>query len=491
MLRRDRSSLLILSLFLSTLGFFFAYLLYSSIAGQSIAWEQGIFLVLLISYGAVCLYPIYHRIIAGNLDIFEPPIWASITYGFAFGILGLPLFSPYAYVNPIVDEYYWLNLAFLYVILGMSCLWLGYNSKVGPWFNSKIRFNHQRVTQTEITIKLPYIIALYGIGLVARIYMIKQGLFAYLTIRSLYLASLGEAQILMHIENCCRYGLALAAINYFIKPSIGKRISFGLIFTSELIFGFLSGMKSHIIMALLIVSIVFFYSKKMIPKSILLALILTLILIYPFTNAYRDLIDRGAIDTTSFGSILKAVPDVVLNSYTGNTFSSIFNLGYQHTRSRLSMLESFSVIIKDISQSGEFWYGRYYVYFPILVFVPRIIWSDKPVLDFGLWFTQTYWNPNAFHSTAITYPGDFYLNFGLTGVLLGMFFTGIIYRFVYERFKMNVSPSALFIYIFVFLAITNHEGDFVSIYSGAIKQLIELVIISYFVIRKERRVPLR
>jgi oligosaccharide repeat unit polymerase len=321
--------------------------------------------------------------------------------------------------------------------------------------------------------------------------MIKQGLFAYLTIRSLYLASLGEAQILMHIENCCRYGLALTAITYFIRPSKSKGVIFGLIFSLELISGLFSGMKSHVIVALLIVSIVYFYSKKIVPKGMLLALILTLILINPFTSAYRDLINKGAIDTTSFESMFEAVPDVVLNSYTGNTFASIFDLGYQLTTSRLSMLESFSVIIKDISQSGEFWYGRYYVYFPILVFVPRIIWQNKPVVDLGLWFTQTYWNPNAFHSTAITYPGDFYLNFGLTGVLLGMFFTGIIYRFVYERFKMNVSPSALFIYIFVFLAITNYEGDFVNIYGGAIKQLVELFIISYFVFRKETKVPLR
>ncbi len=493
MLNKNKNAFLISSFFSFSLGFSILYFLYSLSVDHNKVLDMSVFLILLIIYAMVILYPIYNRILTHNFDIFEPPVWASITYGFAFGILGIPLFSPYPRVNPLLTDYYWFNLAFFYVILGIGCLWVGYKSRIGVWLNVNLKIFKLRIGDREsiTAIRLPYVIALYGIGLLARVYMIKNGLYAYLSIRSLYLASLGEAQILMHLENFCRYGCAIAALYYFNKPSIGKGVFFGSIFGFEFIFGFISGMKSNVIMALLIVSIAYFYSKKIIPKGILLSLVLILIFLYPLSISYRDSIDRGAIDSTNLTSIFEAMPDVFERSYSGKPISNIFALGYQYTSSRLSMLESLAVIIKDMSESGDYWFGKYYVYFPMLVFLPRIIWENKPVLDFGIWFTQNYWNPSAFHSTAITYPGDFYLNFGLPGLILGMLLTGIIYRLIYERFKHHRTASAIFIYIFVFISVTNHEGDFLSIYTGIIKQLIELLIISYFVFDKRKRREIR
>ncbi len=148
---------------------------------------------------------------------------------------------------------------------------------------------------------------------------------------------------------------------------------------------------------------------------------------------------------------------------------------------------TFLIVVKDFSQSGDFWFGKDYIYFPVYIFVPRIVWPNKPVFNMGLWFTQTYVNAAATTATAITYPGDFYLNFGLSGVILGMFLTGIFYRIVYGWFKENISARNLFLYVFIFLAITNHEGDFLSIYTGLIKQLIELIILSVFLFK---RVPM-
>lgn len=491
MLRKDRLLLLTASTFLLSLGIIVLYFLYSLMAGINIELDKGIYFLLLIVYGGVCLYPIYRRVLVGNLDIFEPPIWASITYGLAFGILGLPLFSKYVYINPFLDSSYWLNLAFFYIILSIASLWLGYNTKIALWVLGRIKIFHPKREKEDAVVKLSYAFALYAIGLLARIYMINYGLYAYLGIANLNVSSLGLLQIMMHIEKFCTYALAILTISYFIKPSNAKRIMFALIMSLEIIFGFISGMKSHVIIPLLIVAIIYYYTKRNTPKGILIGIILILIVSYPFSDTYRDFINKGAVDTTSIKAIIEAIPDVMYDAYSEATIGSIFNFGYQKSSSRLSMLESFSLIVKDLSQSGRFWYGKYYVYFPLLVLVPRIIWPNKPVIDIGLWFTQTYWNPIAISSTAITYPGDLYLNFGLVGVLLGMFVTGIIYRLVYEWFKLNIGPLALFIYVFIFLALTNYEGDFLGIYTGLIKQLMELIIIGYFVFGKKRRISLR
>jgi len=63
-------------------------------------------------------------------------------------------------------------------------------------------------------------------------------------------------------------------------------------------------------------------------------------------------------------------------------------------------------------------------------FIPRIVWRDKPIVSRGTWFT-TYLGmaprpEEATTSTGMTAYGEWYWNFGILGVIGGMFLTGVL-----------------------------------------------------------------
>jgi hypothetical protein len=63
-------------------------------------------------------------------------------------------------------------------------------------------------------------------------------------------------------------------------------------------------------------------------------------------------------------------------------------------------------------------------------FVPRIVWQGKPLVSRGAWFT-TYLRmapreAEATTSTGMTIVGEWYWNFGIAGVVIGMFLTGLL-----------------------------------------------------------------
>ena len=85
-------------------------------------------------------------------------------------------------------------------------------------------------------------------------------------------------------------------------------------------------------------------------------------------------------------------------------------------------------MVGEISRSGlqlgSTMTGLYYA------FIPRIIWPEKPPVSRGAWFT-TYLGmarseAEATTSTGMTTVGEWYWNFGLAGVAVGMFLTGAL-----------------------------------------------------------------
>lgn len=76
--------------------------------------------------------------------------------------------------------------------------------------------------------------------------------------------------------------------------------------------------------------------------------------------------------------------------------------------------------------------------------IPRIIWSDKPYVSRGAFFTsatlknRTSSEKEATSSTAITPMGELYWSYGIFGVIAGMSAMGFMAGFTYEIFSYNM-----------------------------------------------------
>jgi hypothetical protein len=88
-------------------------------------------------------------------------------------------------------------------------------------------------------------------------------------------------------------------------------------------------------------------------------------------------------------------------------------------------------------------------------FIPRLLWPDKPALTRGAWF-YAYVGGSARESEAtsslgITTTGELYWNFGIAGVLSGMFILGYGYGLLWRMAGSNplTQPLRMLLYVLI------------------------------------------
>jgi hypothetical protein len=111
---------------------------------------------------------------------------------------------------------------------------------------------------------------------------------------------------------------------------------------------------------------------------------------------------------------------------------------------RLSTFNQLSQVVRITEQEG-FYRGSTLAYV-FYVFIPRVIWPDKPVIAPGRWFAEKlgrgreleYGFSNAIN---MTIPGELYLNFGWPGVVLGMAGMGLLYHLLWQAARAVAWPA--------------------------------------------------
>jgi hypothetical protein len=111
-------------------------------------------------------------------------------------------------------------------------------------------------------------------------------------------------------------------------------------------------------------------------------------------------------------------------------------------------------------------------------FVPRPLWPDKPVVTRGQWF-DAYVNGVAVNeqgnSLGQTNAGELYWNFGIPGVVAGMFVMGLLLGWLWRMAGTSplVDPLRMLLYVGLMLtAAANMEGEFGSVFVGFVYRVI-------------------
>jgi oligosaccharide repeat unit polymerase len=153
------------------------------------------------------------------------------------------------------------------------------------------------------------------------------------------------------------------------------------------------------------------------------------------------------------------------------------------------LIQSISLAAHVTPETIPFRYGRDYFMLPVYILFPRLIWPEKPVQAGSVQFSIDYAGApaNTIHSTAVTLFGDLYLNFGLPGILGGMFLLGILYRWIYGAVRDAGSHSRLVLYLGLFTWMTNIEGEIVGVIQGTFQQLIIFYVLTSLMYRKAIR----
>jgi hypothetical protein len=169
-----------------------------------------------------------------------------------------------------------------------------------------------------------------------------------------------------------------------------------------------------------------------------------------------------------------------ISKYVGSGDASEHLLvGLEATSHRLDGLGIASVIIRDTPSVSPFQNGRTLGLF-FVAFVPRMLWPEKPNIQIGQWITDVYGSgPHIDARTAPTPIGEFYLNFGIPGVILGLMLLGTVLRLAHETLSRHraTAPTILAQTVVVLILCLHFAGSVAGVYGQVAFTLIPLYVL--------------
>jgi hypothetical protein len=145
--------------------------------------------------------------------------------------------------------------------------------------------------------------------------------------------------------------------------------------------------------------------------------------------------------------------------------------GFETSQERSANLDLLADVIRRTPHEIPYWGGATYLSL-VGSFVPRFLWPDKPTKELGQEFGHRYGYVGSRDSrTAINLPilVEFFVNFGLPGIMVGMALVGVVYRLV-ERAVNNPGQDEILSLagIVLMIPLTNIESDLSLGFGGLI-----------------------
>lgn len=446
--------------------------------------EERTFSWLFALFTVVCGWPIARGMLRGRLNLFELPVWLTIEQWLRMGLFSVSIFTNPESIEPaLVGAPGWINLALLYCVFSIVVLWLGYRSKLGEVLAGWRPFGGRAENRPVTGISIAGLLTLYGIVMLTRFYLIRAGAFGYLSTEE----TRGELTGALYIFGLLDVAGAIVVVALWLAREQFPRVrqlatvAFPVVLVLEFVSRFAFGFKGSVAYVFLAL-VIFDYRLRRRLWLFVPAGALILLFIIPVNYAYRSAFLDRSMDSTSVSSILG-----MLSELSGDRLATMGHAvetvgeGGNALLASTGQLQNFAAILKYVHDTGTVLYGEEWLKLPAILLIPRALWPDKPNYTLtGGWMTQEvlgYTNHQT--ATAVTMYGDFYVQFGLIGVLAGMFLLGVVLRVLYLRYGTARDARSELCYPFILLLVG--PGMTVENGIGLIRMLLFLLIVSRLV----------
>lgn len=389
-------------------------------------------------------------------------------------------------IGPKSSDLWLLNSALVVATIAIMCFWIGYYLKLGLAISNSL----PKLPSSWSRIKAFYVAILCSaIGWTAHVISI-----IYLTgslenwiyaDKYVLLAQSAGTQYLNILGSLSTIGMFIL---FFLARARKNNVTwflFFILFIIESIYRLLSGSRFQFVLLLISVIIgCYMSSERGYTRSLkyfLWFFIIGIIFVfmYPLLSIIRG---KGLSD---LGAILPLV--VEFWSYPLSIFELI--------GARQHGLDSLAIIMEKVPGEEQFTLGSEILLLAV-AWIPRQLWPEKPIISIGKIFYDKFFPP-IFHegtSAAPTLPGEFYWDLGVVGVIVGMLFIGILWRFMHEYLvkpKDNLSNALIVSIMFssFFIPAEQTLVDLVSLHflNFLVISFISLVISERYVTLKEGR----
>jgi hypothetical protein len=363
----------------------------------------------------------------------------------------------------------WIVRALLLATGGMLTFWAGY------WVTSRRWRGRETIVPTRV-VSPSTLVWVFVAGEGMKILLFKWGVFGYLLNPSVAAQSSSFVQWIAVASGLSNLAIIAAAIHAFGNNSRAHvRLLLAIVPISAVV-GLFSGFKGDIVFPILLVMLVRFYYRPRVPWRPITLVALLMFLVVPANITYRAKLRPGeGVFLTSTGGVLAALTGTIGESVEMPLSQRLSIVGQWGT-ARFRNVDSLALIMQKTPHPNPYLRGRLYALGIPIILVPRFLWPSKPVLDNGYIFSQEYLDlpASSVTSTPITEPGDLYMNFGVAGVLSGMFVWGVVCSCLYAwiRRRPGNDSAALLLFFAALLQLANVEADFVSLLATAFRALL-------------------
>lgn len=239
----------------------------------------------------------------------------------------------------------------------------------------------------------------------------------------------------------------------------------------------LSGSLAQPVLFLVFLGIVYWNRTRRLPWRMMLLSMAIVVLLNPVKGAYRAetwSVDADALSTSQKAEIFW---DAAEKYYLDADRQFIDDPG---TVNRLAHIAVLSYVISTTPDPVPYWMGGSYRTL-WTSFIPRLLWPDKPQATIGQEFGHRYMLlGDSDETTSFNLPWlpEFYANFGLLGVIFGMFGVGVLFRFLVQKFT---APPARVIEHILGVAITFQlfyaESNFALMIGGLLLTYVAVVVL--------------
>jgi hypothetical protein len=382
-----------------------------------------------------------------------------------------------------------MNKLMLLVIIGAIAMWLGYWSSFATRLTNhgilvKLRnkfFNRDRKLKNWV---LPLLVF---IGIASRLEQIKLGVFGYSSNYDRLIEAGAYTQYLALGASLSKLALVLAALQYY-SPRSSHQIKLWLlgILLTEILFGFLSGMKSAVAMPLVILLLCQYLRSGRFSHITLIATFLTITVAYVVIEPFRamknedtaftgtslvSIVSLMAESTSAASSAQIAVDDtpVAISFMARSNLTWIGSLGIEFADSYETLPEDSPKFLEDIFLS------------PLHAWIPRFIWDSKPLGNLGLWYTHTVMGHDFLSSTGMGPFTYLYFAGGAIAVFLGFFFIGFIQRVFFFITQPSISSAGGLVFFSMLTTLVSIDSSVNSIFITLCRELpIVLILQSFF-----------
>ena len=387
-------------------------------------------------------------------------------------------------VTPAMVTLMWL------VLVGAVAMWLGYWSRFAARLGNQVavhRFKRRFLPHSDAlrSLALP---GLFVVSLIARLAQIQLGVFGYSSNYDQLIKFGSVTQYLSLASGLGKLALALAALQFFSRKASPAAMSwFYVLLVVEVLFGFLSGFKSSVVMPFVIVAFCQYLQTGRFSKSLIILVLVGLSVAYVVIEPFRAALNENAtFRDNSLNSIASTM--IGVSGITSvDTTEQASRLLFIASRFNLSYIGSFGIEYADSHSSLPYgspdFLGDLFLA-PLHAWIPRVIWDTKPLGNLGLWYNQVVMGMSHFSSTAMGPFTYLYFAGGFTAVFLGFFLIGILQRSLFFLLQPAYSVAGATVFLAMLGSIVLIDSSFNGIIITLCRELPLLLILQFLLFRR-------